>query len=246
LRRVNLANLCIGPLILLGSYGLSRRRRNQPPTGLRYHRTTTALRSQPFCGPKGERLLLARASATRRGARFISRLFDSDLSSGQEVAQGCGSGARSIARGITTVFTVLAGASELVGDLIRRIAGQSWPPGMGGLLRCRCTHTQLHRRPPACAASPTSDDYLNLNLSDHPNAIGEGLDKDRLRIINLTSLRLWITARRSVEGAVRCSCERGTRSHGRLVVSADDAGGTTSSGGSFRRTGRAGRGGART
>ena len=127
MRRVNLANLCIGPLILLGSYGLSRRRRNQPPTGLRYHRTTTALRSQPFCGPKGERLLLARASATRRGARFISRLFDSDLSSGQEVAQGCGSGARSIARGITTVFTVLAGASKLVGDLIRSPIHSSVP-----------------------------------------------------------------------------------------------------------------------
>ena len=34
-------------------------------------------------------------------------------------AQGCGSGARSIARGIATVLMVLAGASRLVGGRIR-------------------------------------------------------------------------------------------------------------------------------
>ena len=46
---------------------------------------------------------------------------------GQEFEQGCGSGARSIARGITTVFTVLAGASKLVGDLIRSPIHSSVP-----------------------------------------------------------------------------------------------------------------------
>ena len=55
--------------------------------------------------------------------------------------------------------------------------------------------------PPACVAFPSSDYYLSLDFSDYLNAIEEASDTNRLRIINLTSLSLWITCR-----AERSSC----------------------------------------
>ena len=52
LRRVNLANLCIGPLILLGSHGLSRRRCNHRRSGVQSARDKTHFPSHwtPFGG----------------------------------------------------------------------------------------------------------------------------------------------------------------------------------------------------
>jgi hypothetical protein len=53
--------------------------------------------------------------------------------------------------------------------------------------------------PPRLRSVPHFNYDLSLDLSDHLKAIEEGLDTDRLRIINSTSLRLWI------KGAVQCS-----------------------------------------
>ena len=46
---------------------------------------------------------------------------------------------------------------------------------------------------------------LRLGLSDHLKVFEEGLDTDRLRIINSTSLRLWITCRAKVLSNVRAA-----------------------------------------
>jgi hypothetical protein len=155
--------------------------------------------------------------------------------------QSCG--ARQVARGIATVLMVLAGASRLVGGRIRspthssvasnnastpnvrrtnavsRVNSGRWKRAV-----CSSVFVRIYNSTgaPACAASPTSDYYLSLDFSHYLNAIEEASDTNRLRIINLTSLSLWITCRAERSSAVQCSGERATR--GGLVVSADDAG----------------------
>jgi hypothetical protein len=155
--------------------------------------------------------------------------------------QSCG--ARQVARGIATVLMVLAGASRLVGGRIRSpthssvASNNASTPNVrrtnavsgvnsGRWKRAVCSSVFVRiynsTGAPACAASPTSDYYLSLDLSGYPTAIEEASDTDRLLIINLTGLSLWITCR-----AERSSCcpmfgRTGRSMWGGLVVSGDD------------------------
>ena len=132
-------------------------------------------------------------------------------------AQGCGGGARSIARGIATVLMVLAGASRLIGGRIRSPTHSSVASINASTPIVRRTNTvsrvNCDRRKRAVCSSvfvrirnSAGDPRLRSvphfrllfelgPLSDHPTAIEKASDTDRLRIINLTGLSLWITCR---------------------------------------------------